>query len=223
MSETPEPPAPTSGTPGDSDAAAAAAERESQCDREFDHYAEERKEWVKAQLESERRYDTLLTSICTLALGASLLKDFVNRGGTAGVVFMVAAWVGFAACLILTLLHQYFTYETHRRWLAEVDAQFQDWKPGAMGRALEKYDQIPFIKRVEGLKFWAGVSVLVGIVFSGCFLVSTIGAQASLPPPPAAGVTPGGIPGFSQTINVLPDTGRLPVTPAPPSTQPATP
>src|SRR5688500_10368430 len=113
MSDSVEPPS----DPNSSEPSRGPADRNEQCDREFERYYKERDEWVKAQLDAERSYDALLATISTLALGASLTKDWVNRGGVGGQIVLILAWFAFAACLCLSLLHRYFTYYTHKKWV----------------------------------------------------------------------------------------------------------
>jgi hypothetical protein len=97
--------------------------------RHFVQYFKERDDYIKAALDAERSYDTLLASISTLALGASFTKDWVNSSSCASDVFLVAAWTGFASCLILSLLHRYLTYWVHRDWIEKIGQMFKNWTP----------------------------------------------------------------------------------------------
>jgi hypothetical protein len=229
----PQPNPPSEAAPADGGSVAATPptdDLQKRCDAEFERYYKERDGWTKEQLDAEKSYDQLLVAISTLALGSSLTKDWVSRGGFWSPIFLVVAWIAFAACLALSLLHRYFTYYTHRELVKIVDEEFRDWKrPGAMQRALEHYDEIPFIKRVERLKVWAGCSVGLGILFSLFFLFANV---APPPPPqqapaaatavaaPATFVTPLYPPTINvNTISPLPV--QFPVTqPVAPSTRP---
>ena len=175
-----------------------------QRERDFQRYWKERDEWVKAMLDAERSYDTLLVTISTLALGASLTKDWVAKPTGLGDFFLVLAWTAFAACLGLSLLHRYWTHYTHQTWISECDKVFKEWTPDVWERCDTAYNNVPKIKVVESVKMWAGIAVAVGIASSFCLLIVEryIG--------PKAAPTPGQLP-FSQTINVYP-----------PATQPTT-
>src|SRR4051794_19125084 len=112
-------------------------ETEKYRNHEFERYYKERDELVKAKLKADENYDTLLVTISTLALGASLTKDWVNRGTGASAAFIITAWICFALCLLVSLAHRGLTYYTHDKWIGMLDAAFSDWQPNAAGRAVE--------------------------------------------------------------------------------------
>lgn len=167
------------------------------CD--FQQYYKERESWKKAMSDADASYDTLLASISTLALGATLAKDWTESTNGIGNVFIVIAWIGFACCLGLSLLHRYWSYYTHRMYIEKCDAVFSDWSPDVWKRCDEAYDSIPRVKQVEKLKIWAGVAVGVGIASSLCVLLS----ERFLVPKPQT--SPTSTP-FNQIINVFPST-----------------
>jgi hypothetical protein len=171
-------------------------------DEEFARYYKERDDWVKTQLDAEKSYDALLVAISTLGLGASLTKDWVSRGSASGAWCLVFAWAAFAICLIFSLSHRFFTYYTHRKWVDTVDQAFRvDWKPGAMGRAEQKYDDLPFIRFVEWTKYIAGAAVLLGIISTFIFLCLNLGGN----PPTSSAMPAQGAhqpASFSQVINI---------------------
>src|ERR1041384_6345356 len=178
--------------------------RREQRDRDFQRYYKEREEWVKAMLDAERSYDTLLVTISTLALGASLTKDWVAKQTGVGDIFLVLAWTSFAACLVLSLLHRYWTHSTHQIWIDKCDEVFDSWTPDVWERCDCAYNEVPRVKLVERVKTWAGIAVGIGIASSFVLLIVEryTGPKADLP----ATLLP-----FNQTINIYP-----------PSTQPAT-
>ncbi len=184
----------------------AAKERSEICDREFERYYKERDEWIKAQLEAERSYDALLVTISTLALGASLAKPPVVEAGSFSHVVLIIGWFAFVVCLLTSLAHRYLSYDTHKRWIDVVDAEFRNWAPGALPRAEAKYDSIPFIRFVEKLKLIAGIAVAFGVLLLMCFLMANSTALA----PQAPSVAPT----YSPVINInAPDvTGAMPAT-----------
>jgi hypothetical protein len=163
----------------------------------FVQYFKERDDYIKAALDAERSYDTLLASISTLALGASFTKDWVNSSSGAGNVFLVFAWFGFASCLILSLLHRYLTYWVHRDWVDKIGQMFKNWTPDIWERIDAEYEKMPRFKTVEQIKTWSGIAVLVGIVMTFCLLLSSRFASAKPPTAPSP---------IQQTFNIYPRT-----------------
>lgn len=164
-----------------------------QRDRDFGRYYKEREEWVKAMLAAEQSYDTLLVTISTLALGASLTKDWVTRPSGIGDFFLVLGWLAFVLCLGLSLLHRYWTYYTHQIWIDKCDEVFGTWSPDVWSRCSTAYDSVPKVKVVESVKKWAGIALAVGIV-SSFFLLLTE-RYGSTPAAP-------GNSGINQTITI---------------------
>lgn len=172
-----------------------------QRERDFQRYYKERDEWIKAMLDAERSYDTLLVSISTLALGASLTKGWVTRRTGLGDFFQITAWIAFAACLCLSLLHRYWTHSTHRIYVEKNDEVFSNWTPDAWDRVNRAYDSVPRVIAVERVKTWAGIAVAVGIIASFFLLLVD-----RFPTPPATPPATAATPAFNQTINLFPAT-----------------
>jgi hypothetical protein len=187
-------------------------------DNEFERYYKEREQWAKVQLESERSYDALLVTISTLALGASLTKDWSGHGRSSDRGVLIVGWIAFVLCLLISLAHRYLSFLTHKRWIAVVDAEFEN-KPfecGAMARAGKKYEKIPFIRIVESLKLVAGCAVIVGVTCSLIILIGNSEAQpvAVAQPSPTAPV----INIYNAPQNSVASPNQIPVT-APATTQ----
>lgn len=180
-----------------------------QRERDFQRYNKERDEWVKAMLDAERSYDTLLVTISTLALGASLTKDWVARQTGIGDFFLVLSWTGFAVCLGLSLLHRYWTHYTHQTWIDKCDEVFKTWTPDVWTRCDSAYNEVPKVRIVEKVKKWAGIAVGIGIASSFCLLI--VERYSGPKVAPGAPAFP-----FSQTINVYPGSTQ-------PTTQQVTP
>jgi len=192
-------------------ASMASADSENQkCDREFEQYYKEREGWIACQLDAERSYDALLVTISTLAVGASLTKDWSDRPSPIK-VFLVIGWIGFLGCLVCSLLHRYLTFYTHKKWVNVVDDEFTAWKPGAFQRALKKYDEIPFIKRVEILKIVAGCLVGIGVLSLLLLLLLGLGATVEPSQPQAPPVkSDAGSGRISQVFNFYLASGSQP-------------
>jgi len=106
---------------------------------------------------------------------------------------------------VFSLIHRYLSFKTHDRWICIVDEEFTNWQPNAMQRAGNKFDTIPFVKRVDSLKIWAGGALLMGILGAFVFLVSST-ATPQVPPVP---LPISNLPNTSQVVNVFPPTTHL--------------
>ncbi len=171
------------------------------CDREFDKYETERETLRKTELDAEKNYDTMLTTLSAGALaGCWTVWTNISSGKSPdyGIFLLGIAWVSFAVSLAASLLDRKFTYDAHKSWRKTLDEEFQNWSVGAFQRADEKYEKLPGIKTLRYIKNVSLWTLFIGIGFFTIFLMLNYKATAISPTPTLAPIAPS-----SQVTNVI--------------------
>jgi len=139
------------------------------CDREYDKFETERDNLRKTELDAEKNYDTMLTTLSAGALAGcwQIWRDAIAKGQFTGAVWLLLSSLAFVVSLALALLDRKYTFDAHKKWRLILDSEFdtKKWKPGAFERADERYKELPglgFLRQAKNL--------IIGFLFVGILL-----------------------------------------------------
>lgn len=136
---------------------------EAECNREFDLYEGYRKEVLPVEREAEKSFDTFLGTISVAAIGSTftLLSD-VSKG--AGKGWIIASWVFFAFCLLISLGDRLATYYVNKRGREIYDRHFAAWKSGAFAAATQEALRHPVNTVLNYTKYIATALFGIGLL-----------------------------------------------------------
>ena len=133
------------------------------CNREFDLYESYRKDVLRIERQAEKSFDTFLGTICVAAIGSTFtLLGSVDKGDGKG--WIIASWVFFAVCLLLSLCDRLATYHVNKRGREIYDKHFDAWSEGAFKRATAEALAQPLNYVLEYTKWIATVLFSLGLL-----------------------------------------------------------
>ena len=176
-SSTPPPPRPDAAPPSEDEKWVASWKEE------HGRYLLERTPLKEKELDAERNFDTLVVTLASSALAASVViaKDLFAT--SMGITLAVLSWLFCGASLGIALVDRHWTYQAHKKWRLMMDdaLSHEKWEPGAWDRLDKEYDQIPHVKQLPKLKQYALMTLGVGIVFLLVFVVVAASHPQAVP------------------------------------------